>query len=36
MLEIKDLNVSYGAVHAIHGISLEIHDGEIVSLIGAN
>ena len=36
MLEIKDLNVSYGAVHAIHGISLEVHDGEIVSLIGAN
>ena len=36
MLEVKDLNVSYGAVHAIHGISLEVHEGEIVSLIGAN
>ncbi len=34
MLEVKDLNVSYGAVHAIHGISLEVHEGEIVSLIG--
>ena len=36
MLSIKDLNVSYGAIHAIHGISLEVNDGEIVSLIGAN
>ena len=36
MLEVKDLNVSYGAVHAIHGVSLQVNDGEIVSLIGAN
>lgn len=36
MLEVRKLNVSYGAVHAIHGVSLEVHDGEIVSLIGAN
>lgn len=36
MLEIKDLNVSYGAIHAIHGVSLQVNDGEIVSLIGAN
>jgi branched-chain amino acid transport system ATP-binding protein len=36
MLSIKDLHVSYGAIHAIHGISLEVNDGEIVSLIGAN
>ncbi|ROR26337.1 amino acid/amide ABC transporter ATP-binding protein 2 (HAAT family) [Mobilisporobacter senegalensis] len=36
MLSIKDLNVSYGAVHAIHNASLEVKDGEIVSLIGAN
>lgn len=36
MLEIKDLSVSYGAVHAIHGVSLHVNDGEIVSLIGAN
>lgn len=36
MLSIKDINVSYGAIHAIHGVSLEVNDGEIVSLIGAN
>lgn len=36
MLTIKDLHVSYGAIHAIHGVSLEVNDGEIVSLIGAN
>ncbi|MGL5436789.1 MAG: ABC transporter ATP-binding protein [Lachnospiraceae bacterium] len=36
MLEIKDLHVSYGAVHAIHGATLRVDDGEIVSLIGAN
>ena len=36
MLEIKELNVSYGAVHAIHGVSIKVNDGEIVSLIGAN
>lgn len=36
MLTVKDLNVSYGAIHAIHDVSLEVHDGEIVSLIGAN
>jgi len=36
MLEVKNLDVSYGAIEAIHGVSLEVHDGEIVSLIGAN
>ena len=36
MLSIKDLHVSYGAIQAIHGVSLEVNDGEIVSLIGAN
>lgn len=36
MLTVKDLNVSYGAIHAIHDASLEVKDGEIVSLIGAN
>ena len=36
MLTIKDLNVSYGAIEAIRGVSLEVNDGEIVSLIGAN
>ena len=36
MLEIKDLNVFYGAIHALKGISLTVGDGELVSLIGAN
>ncbi|MEM1484727.1 ABC transporter ATP-binding protein [Oscillospiraceae bacterium PP1C4] len=36
MLKVKDLNVSYGAIHAIHDVSLEVNQGEIVSLIGAN
>lgn len=36
MLSVKDVHVSYGAIHAIHGVSLEVNDGEIVSLIGAN
>ena len=36
MLEINNLNVSYGAIHAIHDVSLTVNDGEIVSLIGAN
>ena len=36
MLSVKDLHVHYGAIHAIKGVSLEVNDGEIVSLIGAN
>src|SRR6185312_11415963 len=36
MLEIRNLNVSYGAIHELHGISLQIKDGDIVTLIGAN
>ena len=36
MLEIKDIHVFYGAIHAIKGISLEVNEGEIVTLIGAN
>ena len=36
MLEIKDLHVFYGAIHALKGISLTVGDGELVSLIGAN
>ena len=36
MLKISDLHVSYGAVKAIKGISLEVNDGGLVSLIGAN
>ena len=36
MLKIEDLEVSYGAVQALRGISMEVKDGEIVTLIGAN
>jgi branched-chain amino acid transport system ATP-binding protein len=36
VLEIKNLNVSYGAIIALHGISLRIEQGRIVTLIGAN
>ena len=36
MLEIRDLNVFYGAIHALKGVSLTVGDGELVSLIGAN
>jgi len=36
MLKIDDLNVYYGAIHAIKGISLTVNQGEIVTLIGAN
>jgi len=36
MFEIKDLNVHYGVIHALKGISLTVNDGEIVTLIGAN
>ncbi|MBR5485776.1 MAG: ABC transporter ATP-binding protein [Oscillospiraceae bacterium] len=36
MLKVNNLNVSYGAIHAIHDVSLEVKQGEIVSLIGAN
>ena len=36
LLEVKDLNVYYGAIHALQGISFDEKEGEIVSLIGAN
>ncbi len=36
MLEIKNLEVSYGAINALHGISLSVKAGSIVTLIGAN
>ena len=36
ILRVEDLNVHYGAIHAIHGVTLEVREGEIVSLIGAN
>ncbi len=36
MLEVKDLEVYYGAIHAIKKVSFEVNEGEIVTLIGAN
>jgi branched-chain amino acid transport system ATP-binding protein len=36
MLEIRDLHVNYGAISALHGISLKVEQGQIVTLIGAN
>ena len=36
MLEIKDLHVSYGGIQALRGVSLNVPDGKIVTLIGAN
>ena len=36
MINIQDLNVYYGSIHALKGVSLEVNEGEIVTLIGAN
>ncbi|MCC8104425.1 MAG: ABC transporter ATP-binding protein [Clostridiales bacterium] len=36
MLEVKDLEVYYGVIRAIKGISFEVNEGEIIALIGAN
>ncbi|PIE54841.1 MAG: ABC transporter ATP-binding protein [Dethiosulfovibrio peptidovorans] len=36
MLKIKDLNVHYGGIHAVKGISIDVPEGRIVTLIGAN
>ncbi len=36
MLSVTDINVYYGAIHALKGISFHVEEGEIVSLIGAN
>ena len=36
VLEIKDLNLYYGRIHALKGISLKVSEGEIITLIGAN
>lgn len=36
LLEVKDLSVSYGGIRAVKGISFEVPEGEVVTLIGAN
>ena len=36
MLEVKDLNVYYGMIHALHDVSFSVEEGEVVALIGAN
>ena len=36
VLALDDVHTYYGAIHALKGISLDVHDGEIVTLIGAN
>lgn len=36
MLDVKNINVFYGAIHALHDVSLSVETGEIVSVVGAN
>src|SRR2546430_5496270 len=36
ILQLSDIHTYYGSIHALKGISLEVHDGEIVTLLGAN
>ena len=36
LLEVKDIHVYYGSIHAVKGVSFEVNQGEIVTLIGAN
>ena len=36
MLKVNDIHVYYGKIHAVKGVSFEVNEGEIVSLIGAN
>ncbi len=36
ILELKNLNVHYGAIHALHGLNLKAYKGEIVTLLGSN
>lgn len=36
MLKVEDINVYYGGIHALKGISVDVQEGEIVTLIGAN
>jgi len=36
LLEIRDVVVHYGRIQALHGVSLSVHDGELVTLLGSN
>lgn len=36
LLEVRDLNVYYGAIHALQGVTFSVEEGEIIALIGAN
>ena len=36
LLEIDDITLAYGRIEALHGISVEVNEGEIVALVGAN
>ena len=36
LLEVSNMTVAYGRIEALHGISLSVEDGELVTLIGAN
>jgi len=36
MLNISDLNIYYGGIHALKGVSIDVNEGEIVSIIGSN
>ena len=36
LLEVNDIHVYYGSIHAVKGVSFEVNEGEIVTLIGAN
>ena len=36
LLELRDVEARYGAIRALHGVSLSVEEGEVVSLLGAN
>ncbi len=36
MLELKDMHVRYGGIHAVQGVNIQVKRGDIVTLIGAN
>jgi branched-chain amino acid transport system ATP-binding protein len=36
MLEIRDLHAWYGSSHTLHGVSLDVKQGEVVALVGRN